>query len=234
MLRPIVASLATALLVLAPGTVQESGRDPLRLYPENYALLLENDHVRVLEFTLKKGARESFHEHPKHVAVVLQGFKIRFTFPDGRTAIRETKTGEVLFSDAVTHASENIGDTDAHGILIELEEAKTEGRPVESAFTGADELLTAFTFIHGFEGRAESLQEHLLSLTAPTRAEPGNVAYDLYRSRSEPHEFLRFEQWTDAAALEAHKATPHLQASFAKRQQEGWSTEITLWERVDG
>ena len=89
MLRPIVASLATALLVLAPGTVQESGRDPLRLYPENYALLLENDHVRVLEFTLKKGARESFHEHPKHVAVVLQGFKIRFTFPDGRTAIRE-------------------------------------------------------------------------------------------------------------------------------------------------
>jgi quinol monooxygenase YgiN len=43
---------------------------------------------------------------------------------------------------------------------------------------------------------------------------------------------MRFEEWRDLAALEAHKQTPHLKASFAKREQQGWSTEITLWQRV--
>jgi quinol monooxygenase YgiN len=67
-------------------------------------------------------------------------------------------------------------------------------------------------------------------LTAPTRAEAGNLQYDLYRSPKEKNRFLRIERWTDAAALEAHKQTPYTKESFAKRQQEGWTTRITLWE----
>jgi quinol monooxygenase YgiN len=69
-------------------------------------------------------------------------------------------------------------------------------------------------------------------LAAPTRAEPGCIVYDLYQSPDVPHEFMRFEVWQDAAALERHKATPHLRASFAKRQREGWTTQILTWQRV--
>lgn len=94
--------------------------DPLATYPENYRVLLENDRVRVIDFTLRKGATEVFHRHPANVAVFLGEFKIRFTFPDGRTAIRDAQPGDVGYSEAVVHASENIGATDAHGILIEL------------------------------------------------------------------------------------------------------------------
>ncbi len=94
--------------------------DPLATYPENYRVLLENERVRVLDFTLRKGATEVFHRHPANVAVFLGEFKIRFTFPDGRTAIRDAHPGDVGYSEAVVHASENIGATDAHGILIEL------------------------------------------------------------------------------------------------------------------
>ncbi len=155
---------------------------------------------------------------------MLQGFRIRFTFPDGTTGLRETKTGDVLFSEEVTHASENIGDTDAHGILVELKQPA----PAQAS----QDLLTAVTFIRGVPGREAELQRELLALTAPTRAEPGALRYDLYQSSVKPNEFMRFEEWRDAAALEAHKQTPHLRASFEKRRQQGWSTEITLWQRV--
>jgi quinol monooxygenase YgiN len=43
---------------------------------------------------------------------------------------------------------------------------------------------------------------------------------------------MRIEVWRDSEALELHKATPHLKASFEHRKDAGWMTEITRWERV--
>ncbi len=115
MLTLIVGAVAAGI---SP-TVARS-QDPVPMYPENYKVLFENDRVRVLDFRLAKGAREQSHAHPANVAVFLGEFTIRFTFPDGTTAIREGRPGVVGYSEAVTHASENIGDTDAHGVLVEL------------------------------------------------------------------------------------------------------------------
>ena len=93
-------------------------------------------------------------------------------------------------------------------------------------------MLTAVTFIEGRPGAGDEVKRELLSLTAPTRAEPGAIAYDLYQSVDRPGRFMRIEVWRDAAALEAHKLTPHLKASFERRKNAGWMTEITRWERV--
>jgi quinol monooxygenase YgiN len=106
-------------------------------------------------------------------------------------------------------------------------------RPREArAEAGADDVVTALTFIHGIPGSERDLKTHLLSLAAPTRAEAGCLAYDLYESPDAPTEFLRLERWRSLADLEAHKTTPHLRASFEKRQREGWTTRITIWRRV--
>ena len=229
--HPIMLSFA-CVLFFSPKAVSQ---DPFTLYPENYRLLLENDRARVIDFQLKKGAREDFHFHPSHVAYILSGFKIQFTFPDGTTRIREAKAGDVLFSEAVTHSPLNIGDTDAHGILIEMKEHAKAGSTeegVDAEVITQGDLLTAVTFIKGLEGKEEELKRELLALTGPTRAEPGNITYDLYQSPSKKNEFMRFEDWRNLEALEIHKRTPHLQASFQRRQEQGWKTEITLWERV--
>src|SRR5690348_10992473 len=69
-----------ALLLFA---VNIFGQDPAPIYPENYKVLTENDRVRVMDFKLRKGAKEDFHAHPAHVVYVLTGFKIMFKFPDG-------------------------------------------------------------------------------------------------------------------------------------------------------
>ena len=57
----------------APAAAQEKKYpDPVPKYPENYKVLLENEHVRVLDFTLRRGATEDFHMHP---AAVKSGFR---------------------------------------------------------------------------------------------------------------------------------------------------------------
>lgn len=217
--------VAISLIAIAIFSISAWGQDPAPIYPENYKVIVENDRVRVMDFKLRKGAKEDFHAHPAHVVYVLTGFKIMFHFPDGKTALRETKTGDVLFSEAVTHASENIGETDAHGLLIELKKTTADAAT-------QDELLTAVTFINGKEGHEEELKNELLKLSAPTRAEAGNLKYDLYQSTVKPNSFMRLEVWKNPEALELHKATPHIKASFKLRQEQGWMTEITTWKRV--
>lgn len=198
---------------------RRSGPGSRCVYPANYTVMIENDRVRVMDFRLRKGDREDFHSHP---AYVLEPFTISFRFPDGRTGTRQAKAGEVLYSEAVTHSPTNVGGTDAHGILIELK--TPAGSP--------EDLLTAVTFIQGREGKGAEVKRELLSLSAPTRAEPGNVRYDLYQSLDRPDRFMRLEVWRDEAALERHKATPHLAASFERRKNEGWTTEIARWRRA--
>ncbi len=95
-----------------------------------------------------------------------------------------------------------------------------------------DQRITAVTLIHGIPGKEEELKRHLLSLAGPTRAEKGCITYDLYQSPDQKHEFMRFEVWESLDALEAHKKTPPLKASFEKRQREGWTTQIVIWNRV--
>ena len=226
-IRPFAA--AAALLLSLSGAAL--AQDPVPRYPGNYKVLIENDRVRVLDFRLRKGDSEEFHMHPAHVLYVLEPFKIMFKLPGGRTTVREAKAGDVLYSDAVMHSPTNIGDTDAHGILIELKGPAAHASAGEVP-AAPEDFLTAVTFVQGQPGKDDEVKRELLSLTAPTRAERGAIAYDLYQSVDQPGRFMRLEVWRDAQALEDHKATPHLKASFERRKNAGWMTEITRWRRV--
>jgi len=220
---PAAAAILLSFAQLATAQVPAS-EDPVPRYPGNYKVLIENERVRILDFRLRQGDTEAFHSHPAHVLYVLEPFTIRFKLPDGRTVIRQAKAGDVLFSEAVTHSPTNIGRTDAHGILVEL---KTPAGP-----EGMLQALTAVTFIRGKAGTEEEVKRELLSLTPPTRAESGNVRYDLYQSVDQPGQFMRLEVWRNAEALELHKGSPYLRASFERRKDQGWRTEITRWTRV--
>jgi quercetin dioxygenase-like cupin family protein len=99
--------------------------DPVKLSPQYYKVLLENDQVRVLEYHLKPGEKEQMHSHPAGVVYVLSGGKLKFSYPDGRTEEKAAATGETIWREPVTHAVENVGDTEAHAIAIDL---KTPGR----------------------------------------------------------------------------------------------------------
>jgi beta-alanine degradation protein BauB len=100
-------------------------QDPVKTSPQYYKVLLENDQVRVLEYRLKAGEKEPMHSHPAGVVYVLSGAKLKFSYPDGRTEEKAAATGGTIWREPTTHAVENIGDTEAHAIAIDL---KTSGQ----------------------------------------------------------------------------------------------------------
>jgi quinol monooxygenase YgiN len=62
--------------------------------------------------------------------------------------------------------------------------------------------------------RADEFPELVAEFTAATRAEPGNVCFDWYRSVEDPNEYVLVEAFSDAAAGEAHVASDHFRAAM--------------------
>lgn len=58
-------------------------------------------------------------------------------------------------------------------------------------------------------GQAEALRTLLDGMLAPSRAEAGNLRYDLWQDQSDPARFVLDELYTDTDAIAAHRATPH-------------------------
>jgi len=58
-------------------------------------------------------------------------------------------------------------------------------------------------------GEARRVAEALAEMVAPTRAEPGNLEYQVFRDPNDPSLFVLFERYADADAFDAHRATPH-------------------------
>lgn len=96
-----------------------AGDDPVKVAPKNYRVLLENDEVRVLDFTGKAGDMIPMHSHPDHTVYVIHGGKGRFT-SGGKSTDVDMKDGEALFFKAGDHSVELLSDT--HVIVVEMKE----------------------------------------------------------------------------------------------------------------
>lgn len=64
-------------------------------------------------------------------------------------------------------------------------------------------------------GKAEELRRLIDGMIGPSRAEAGNLRYDLWQDQSDPTRFVLDELYTDAAAVASHRASPHFQAYVA-------------------
>jgi quinol monooxygenase YgiN len=65
-------------------------------------------------------------------------------------------------------------------------------------------------------GSASELEDLLRGLAASSRSEPGNLRWDLWQDQTNPNVFVIDELYVDAAAVEAHRATPHFQAYLSR------------------
>ncbi len=85
--------------------------------------------------------------------------------------------------------------------------------------------------------------------TAATRAEPGNICFEWYRSVDDPKLYLLAEAFQDGAAGEAHVKSDHFKAAIARMPDlpadvpeiihveapgTGWSRMAELQPRVGG
>jgi len=104
-------------------------QDVVKVSPETHKVLLENDQVRVLDVRVKPGEKVPMHSHPANVVYFLSDSKTKFTYPDGKTEEREGKAGAAIWSEAVTHATENVGAAMLHVVQIELKGAAKKPAP---------------------------------------------------------------------------------------------------------
>lgn len=58
-------------------------------------------------------------------------------------------------------------------------------------------------------GEENAVAAAVEQLIEPTRAEPGNLFYQVHRDPNDKAVFFFYEQYTDQAAMEAHAASPH-------------------------
>jgi quinol monooxygenase YgiN len=65
-------------------------------------------------------------------------------------------------------------------------------------------------------GCADALAALLHDMLEPSRAEPGNLRYDLWRDQADPARFVLDELYTGEAAIAAHRATPHFQTYLSR------------------
>ncbi len=66
------------------------------------------------------------------------------------------------------------------------------------------------------EGKGAELGELLESLIEPTRAEPGNIGYELLANLDDERNFTFIEEYQDGDALDAHFKTSHIEAALAR------------------
>jgi len=90
----------------------------LKVAPMSAKVIFENDMIRVIEFTMRRGQKIPMHSHNKGLSYSLNEGKIRSTNEVGKSKVFNVKKGEVSWSDEdglETHAVENLG-----GVLREL------------------------------------------------------------------------------------------------------------------
>ncbi|HET7209830.1 MAG TPA: cupin domain-containing protein [Terriglobales bacterium] len=115
--RLTVIAILAACIALTPVV---SAQDPVKVDPQHYSVVSENDQVRILKVHYGPHEKSVMHSHPASVAVFLTEGKGQFTFPGGKVQDFSANAGQAQYEPAVTHLPENTGDSGLDVIVTEL------------------------------------------------------------------------------------------------------------------
>lgn len=126
--------LASAPASAEPPPSTKGPVDALLSSPVNFKLLLENEHVRVLQYTLPPGSLDHWHTHPPRVGYVLSGAKIRVTEADGSHEDYDEKTGEIYWGDfSPLHDTLNLDTRPYIALLVEVKGVRASTASADEA-----------------------------------------------------------------------------------------------------
>lgn len=117
-----------ALLALLPGLALADlaqAQDAAKIQPMAYRVVAENDRMRVLEFNSRPGmglCGSGMHSHPAHLSIALSPMKVRVKTADGKQFVGENQLGDVFFSEAETHETENLSGKNVRALIVELKQ----------------------------------------------------------------------------------------------------------------
>jgi hypothetical protein len=122
----IAKRIAVVVIVLMAGALTLGGvvlaQDAAKVQPGSYRVVLENKSVRVLEYNGLPGmgvCGSGVHSHPAHLTILLSAAHVRVK-EKGRVFEVTNNPGDVFWSEAVTHETENIGTANVRSLIVEL------------------------------------------------------------------------------------------------------------------
>lgn len=95
--------------------------------------------------------------------------------------------------------------------------------------------ITVTAHIQARAGREAEAEQVLQALIAPTRTEPGCMAYDLFTMPEKPGCYLFIETWQSQEHLDRHLQQNHVQA-FISRSGEllAEPLQVSVWKQLTG
>jgi quinol monooxygenase YgiN len=92
----------------------------------------------------------------------------------------------------------------------------TQDRSVARYVDVPGEAYAVVAEVRAKPGKERELRDATLPLVADVRREPNNLLYFLHEDRESPGRFIFYEVFASQADFEAHNATPHVRAWFAR------------------
>src|SRR5947208_14770418 len=96
-----------------------AAQDGVKIAPENYKVLLDNTHVRVVDFTLKPGQKNPLVSRPNRGIYAITPAIGKLTGSDGKI---DRKAGEAWWADADSLAVENTGQAEIDTVVVEVKQ----------------------------------------------------------------------------------------------------------------
>jgi beta-alanine degradation protein BauB len=113
--------LVGLILILSTGLYAQ---DPMKVASNVYKkVVLDNEKVRVIQVEFAPGEVAPWHNHPNHVAYVLQGGKLEITDKGKEAMVMDLNDGDAMYLPAVTHMAKNVGTTTIKILVTEIKPA---------------------------------------------------------------------------------------------------------------
>jgi hypothetical protein len=123
-MRTRLSFILGLLLGVGLTTVAQTQRakDSVIVDPDVHKVILENEHVRVLDARVSPGWKSAMHSHPPMVLVSLGNGRFKATGPDKQTQILDFNPGMVIWRESTEHSWEMLSGQ-AHVIAVEVKSA---------------------------------------------------------------------------------------------------------------
>jgi hypothetical protein len=112
--------LALKLALVGASALLVSKGDSALASQTTVTRLLENERLEVVRMVSAPGDKGAMRERPDRLLYILQGAKVRFHYPGGKTEDAVWKTGDVVYQKADNRQVENIDTRDLEYISVHL------------------------------------------------------------------------------------------------------------------
>lgn len=120
----MIGRFAMAAVIVLTLVCSTGAQDVMKAAPNHYKVLVDNEHVRVVQNTLAPGDKDTLHTHPAGWYYVTAAGKMKVTTAGGKVSYWEPKQGDSGWMEAeAAHTSENVGSTTMSFILVEVKSA---------------------------------------------------------------------------------------------------------------